>query len=194
MSGIGVAIQRLAHAKDLPLPEAATPLSAGVDLMAAIDAAIECDDGAGKFGLAANTPVEDNVGARRPEVAIDIGKRTDANIGTGRVEAAARGHINIDQRAGGRHIAGDPAANHDTGANRPDRATGLRRNGYIGARRPDAALDRAANLNHSPGRFHSGVGAVDRHMGSEGADIAAATDNRDDGSDLLDRFPGLRRS
>jgi dUTP pyrophosphatase len=45
MSAIGVAIQRLAHAKDFPLPEAATPLSAGVDLMAAIDAAIELQPG-----------------------------------------------------------------------------------------------------------------------------------------------------
>ncbi len=45
MSGIAVAIQRLAHAKDLPLPEAATPLSAGVDLMAAIDAAVELQPG-----------------------------------------------------------------------------------------------------------------------------------------------------
>ena len=42
---VGVAIQRLAHAADLPLPEAATPMSAGVDLMAAIDAAIELQPG-----------------------------------------------------------------------------------------------------------------------------------------------------
>ena len=45
MSGVDVAIKRLAHAKDLPLPQAATPLSAGVDLMAAIDAAIELQPG-----------------------------------------------------------------------------------------------------------------------------------------------------
>lgn len=45
MSGVGVAIQRLAHAKDLPLPQTATPLSAGVDLMAAIDVAIELQPG-----------------------------------------------------------------------------------------------------------------------------------------------------
>jgi dUTP pyrophosphatase len=49
MSGIGVAIQRLAHAKDLPLPEAATPLSAGVDLMAAIDVVIELQPGERKI-------------------------------------------------------------------------------------------------------------------------------------------------
>ena len=50
MSGVDVAIKRLAHAKDLPLPQAATPLSAGVDLMAAIDAAIELQPGE-KIGL-----------------------------------------------------------------------------------------------------------------------------------------------
>lgn len=43
--GVDVAIQRLAHATDLPLPAAATPHSAGVDLMAAIDAAIELQPG-----------------------------------------------------------------------------------------------------------------------------------------------------
>ncbi|MAF46778.1 MAG: dUTP diphosphatase [Rhodospirillales bacterium] len=49
MSGIGVGIQRLAHARELPLPEAATPLSAGVDLMAAVDAAVELQPGERKI-------------------------------------------------------------------------------------------------------------------------------------------------
>ena len=43
--GVDDAIQRLAHATDLPLPAAATPHSAGVDLMAAVDAAIELHPG-----------------------------------------------------------------------------------------------------------------------------------------------------
>ncbi|MEE2760618.1 MAG: dUTP diphosphatase [Pseudomonadota bacterium] len=42
---VDVAIQRLAHASDLPLPAAATPYSAGVDLMAAIDVTIELQPG-----------------------------------------------------------------------------------------------------------------------------------------------------
>ena len=49
MDDVGVAIQRLAHATDLPLPEAATPMSAGVDLMAAIDVAIEMQPGERKI-------------------------------------------------------------------------------------------------------------------------------------------------
>ncbi len=49
MDDVGVAIQRLAHAADLPLPVAATPMSAGVDLMAAIDAAIELQPGERKI-------------------------------------------------------------------------------------------------------------------------------------------------
>jgi dUTP pyrophosphatase len=40
MSKIKVAVQRLDHGKDLPLPEIQTDLSAGVDLPAAIDAPI----------------------------------------------------------------------------------------------------------------------------------------------------------
>lgn len=42
---VDIAIQRLAHASDLPLPAAATPHSAGVDLMAAIDVAIRLEPG-----------------------------------------------------------------------------------------------------------------------------------------------------
>jgi len=42
---VTVAVQRLAHAGDLPLPAYATPDSAGLDLLAAIDAPIELAPG-----------------------------------------------------------------------------------------------------------------------------------------------------
>ncbi|NQV54430.1 MAG: dUTP diphosphatase [Rhodospirillales bacterium] len=45
MGALSVAIQRLPHAADLPLPEAATPQSAGHDLMAAIEAPIDLAPG-----------------------------------------------------------------------------------------------------------------------------------------------------
>jgi dUTP pyrophosphatase len=43
---VKVAIQRLAHARDLPLPRYATPGSAGLDLLAANDSDIELRPGA----------------------------------------------------------------------------------------------------------------------------------------------------
>jgi len=43
---VTVAIRRLAHGAGLPLPEYATPGSAGVDLVAAVDAAITLEPGA----------------------------------------------------------------------------------------------------------------------------------------------------
>jgi dUTP pyrophosphatase len=46
MSKIKVAVQRLDHGKDLPLPEIQTDLSAGVDLPAAIDSPIMLAPGA----------------------------------------------------------------------------------------------------------------------------------------------------
>jgi dUTP pyrophosphatase len=46
MSAVRVAVQRLAGGKDLPLPAYATPGSAGVDLVAAIDAPLTLLPGA----------------------------------------------------------------------------------------------------------------------------------------------------
>jgi len=45
MSDVTVAVQRLAHAADLPLPAYATAQSAGLDLLAAIDAPIDLAPG-----------------------------------------------------------------------------------------------------------------------------------------------------
>jgi len=45
MSRVKVAVQRLEHGKDLPLPEIQSELSAGVDLLAAIDSDIELAPG-----------------------------------------------------------------------------------------------------------------------------------------------------
>lgn len=45
MSEVSVPVQRLPHAADLPLPAYATPDSAGLDLLAAIDAPIELAPG-----------------------------------------------------------------------------------------------------------------------------------------------------
>jgi dUTP diphosphatase len=45
MTGVSVAITRLAHGADLPLPAYATDLSAGVDLMAAIASPLTIDAG-----------------------------------------------------------------------------------------------------------------------------------------------------
>jgi dUTP pyrophosphatase len=41
-----ISIQRLAHARDLPLPAYATPGSAGMDLLAAVDTDVELQPGA----------------------------------------------------------------------------------------------------------------------------------------------------
>lgn len=46
MSEITVSVQRLPHAADLPLPAYATPGSAGLDLVAAVDAAVDLAPGA----------------------------------------------------------------------------------------------------------------------------------------------------
>ncbi|MGZ9033421.1 MAG: dUTP diphosphatase [Rhodospirillales bacterium] len=46
MSALAVPIRRLAHAADLPLPTYATKHSAGLDLLAAVDAAVELAPGA----------------------------------------------------------------------------------------------------------------------------------------------------
>lgn len=46
MSAVTIPIQKLAHGADLPLPAAATPDSAGVDLMAAIDDTVSIEPGA----------------------------------------------------------------------------------------------------------------------------------------------------
>jgi dUTP pyrophosphatase len=43
---VKIAVQRLAHARDLPLPAYATPGSAGLDLLAAVDSEIELKPGA----------------------------------------------------------------------------------------------------------------------------------------------------
>ncbi len=45
MSRVKVAVQRLDHGKDLPLPEIQTEFSAGVDLVAAVDSNIELAPG-----------------------------------------------------------------------------------------------------------------------------------------------------
>tara|TARA_B100000315_G_scaffold254994_1_gene297242 strand:+ start:7410 stop:7868 length:459 start_codon:yes stop_codon:yes gene_type:complete len=45
MSRVKVYVQRLDHGKDLPLPEIQTELSAGVDLLAAVDSDIELAPG-----------------------------------------------------------------------------------------------------------------------------------------------------
>jgi dUTP pyrophosphatase len=43
--GVPVPVERLAHATDLPLPAYATPGSAGLDLLAAVDGAVEIAPG-----------------------------------------------------------------------------------------------------------------------------------------------------
>ncbi len=45
MSRVKVSVQRLDHGKDLPLPEIQTELSAGVDLLAAVEGNIELTPG-----------------------------------------------------------------------------------------------------------------------------------------------------
>ena len=45
MSRVKVSVQRLDHGKDLPLPEIQTKLSAGVDLLAAVEGNIELTPG-----------------------------------------------------------------------------------------------------------------------------------------------------
>ncbi|MCW2247301.1 dUTP pyrophosphatase [Azospirillum fermentarium] len=46
MSAVTVAVRRLPHGADLPLPEYATPDSAGLDLSAAVDAPLTIEPGA----------------------------------------------------------------------------------------------------------------------------------------------------
>ena len=60
MNPIVVAVHRLEHGRGLPLPEIATSLAAGVDLMAAIDETVTIQPGARKLvptGLAIALPL-----------------------------------------------------------------------------------------------------------------------------------------
>jgi len=59
MSGIAIAVRRLAHGADLPLPAYATQGSAGLDLLAAVDQPVEIAPGARTLiptGLAIELP------------------------------------------------------------------------------------------------------------------------------------------
>jgi dUTP pyrophosphatase len=97
MSDISVAVQRLAHASDLPLPAYATTDSAGLDLLAAIDAPIVLTPGARKLvptGLKIALPSGYEAQVRpRSGLALKYGVTVLNSPGT--IDADYRGEIGI---------------------------------------------------------------------------------------------------
>ncbi len=97
MSGVSVAVMRLPHGAHLPLPAYATPGSAGVDLMAAIEAPLTLAPGARRLvpsGIAIALPAGYEAQVRpRSGLAIKHGILLVNSPGT--VDADYRGEIMV---------------------------------------------------------------------------------------------------
>ena len=97
MTDVPIEIRRLAHAADLPLPEAATALSAGVDLRAAVPEPVVLDPGARAVvptGVALALPAGWEGQVRpRSGLAVDHGVTVLNSPGT--VDADYRGEIAV---------------------------------------------------------------------------------------------------
>jgi dUTP pyrophosphatase len=97
MSDISVAVQRLDHASDLPLPAYATSDSAGLDLLAAIDAPIVLAPGARKLvptglKIALPTGFEAQI---RPRSGLALKHGVTVLNSPGTIDADYRGEIGI---------------------------------------------------------------------------------------------------
>ena len=97
MTDVPIEIRRLAHAADLPLPEAATTLSAGVDLRAAVADPVVLEPGARAVvptGMAVALPAGWEGQVRpRSGLAVDHGVTVLNSPGT--VDADYRGEIAV---------------------------------------------------------------------------------------------------
>ena len=97
MSAITVVVHRLEHGRGLPLPELATSASAGVDLMAAIDAAIVVAPGERKLvptGIAIALP--DGYEAQvRPRSGLALRHGITVLNAPGTIDADYRGEISV---------------------------------------------------------------------------------------------------
>lgn len=97
MSGVSVALRRLPHGEDLPLPGYATAQSAGMDLLAAIGAAIEIAPGERRMvptGISIALPPSHEAQVRpRSGLALKHGVTVLNSPGT--IDADYRGEIGV---------------------------------------------------------------------------------------------------
>jgi len=97
MNPIVVAVHRLEHGRGLPLPEIATSLAAGVDLMAAIDETVTIQPGARKLvptGLAIALP-EGYEAQVRPRSGLAMRNGVTVLNSPGTIDADYRGEIGV---------------------------------------------------------------------------------------------------
>ena len=90
-----VGIQKLPHAQDLPLPHYATPGSAGLDLLAAIDADIELKPGA-RMAVATGIAIELPLGVEaqvRPRSGLALNHGITCLNAPGTIDSDYRGEI-----------------------------------------------------------------------------------------------------
>jgi dUTP pyrophosphatase len=97
VSALRVALRRLPHGADLPLPAYATPLAAGMDLFAAIDAAVTLAPGERRLiptGIVLALPagVEAQV---RPRSGLALKHGITVLNGPGTIDADYRGEIGV---------------------------------------------------------------------------------------------------
>lgn len=97
MTDITIAIKRLDHGADLPLPEAATALSAGADLLAAVDGPVDLEPGERRLvptGLAMALPAGYEAQVRpRSGLALKHGITVLNSPGT--IDADYRGEVGV---------------------------------------------------------------------------------------------------
>jgi dUTP pyrophosphatase len=92
-----VLIRRLAHAQDLPLPAYATPGSAGLDLLAAIDAEMEIAPGK-RAGVPAGIAIELPLGVEaqvRPRSGLALNHGVTCLNTPGTIDSDYRGEIKV---------------------------------------------------------------------------------------------------
>lgn len=97
MSGVAVAVKRLPHGADLPLPEYATPDSAGLDLVAAVDTELPLMPGARALiptGLAIALPAGYEAQVR-PRSGLAIRNGITVLNSPGTVDADYRGEVKV---------------------------------------------------------------------------------------------------
>ena len=97
MNEISVAIRRLAHGAGLPLPAYATPGSAGLDLLAALDKPVEIQPGGRTLiptGLAMELP-EGYEAQIRPRSGLALGHGLTVLNTPGTVDSDYRGEVSV---------------------------------------------------------------------------------------------------
>lgn len=97
MSAIAVAVTRLPHGRDLPLPSAATASSAGVDLLAAIEGEVELAPGERRLvptGLAIALPPGSEAQVR-PRSGLALKHGVTVLNAPGTIDADYRGEVGV---------------------------------------------------------------------------------------------------